>query len=260
MGGIRGVIGGPIRGASRGPRNRCTSAPGGRPELHRAIARRGVRGPKSASARPGPCTRPRSADALARREYHPARQTPASSSFVLGRRRRPAGTARRRPGGCGRSTLTPGRAGRSRGHGSGVPPSAPRHPPGEGAPAPAESSSAFQHDDITSPPSAGRRTPQALPSRSPPTSPGRPPASGSPGSAAGLSSRGDWSATARCSRPATNSSRNRSGPRVCTTALVTNSLATSTARSTRPSSSPHSRASGSAGSSAACSRHCQQVA
>jgi hypothetical protein len=44
-----------------------------------------VLGPKSASARPGPCTRPRSADALTRREYHPARQPPASRSFVLGR-------------------------------------------------------------------------------------------------------------------------------------------------------------------------------
>jgi hypothetical protein len=42
-----------------------------------------VRGPKSASARPGPCTRPRSADALTQREYHPARQTPASRSFLL---------------------------------------------------------------------------------------------------------------------------------------------------------------------------------
>ena len=39
--------------------------------------------PKSASARPGPCTRPRSADALTRREYHPARKRPASSSFLL---------------------------------------------------------------------------------------------------------------------------------------------------------------------------------
>jgi hypothetical protein len=67
--------------------------------------------PKSASARPGPCTRPRSADALTRREYHPARQTPASRSFVLGRQ--VAGELGR-PGGalaaCGRSTLTPGRA------------------------------------------------------------------------------------------------------------------------------------------------------
>jgi len=34
---------------------------------------------------------------------------------------------------CGRSTLTPGRAGWSRGHRSGVPPDAQRHPPGEGA-------------------------------------------------------------------------------------------------------------------------------
>ena len=72
-----------------------------------------VRGPKSASARPGPCARPRSADALARREYHPARQTPGSSSFVLGRWRRPQG----RPQGaaaCGRSSLTSGRVGWSR--------------------------------------------------------------------------------------------------------------------------------------------------
>jgi AraC-like DNA-binding protein len=42
-----------------------------------------IAGPGSASARPGPCTRPRSADALTRREYHPARQAPASSSFLL---------------------------------------------------------------------------------------------------------------------------------------------------------------------------------
>ena len=130
----QGTLGGPIRGG-----------PGGREiavERSRRAARNctgnsatgTVRGPKSASARPGPCTRPRSADALARREYHPARQAPASRSFVLGRRRRPAGTARGpswRP--AGRSTLTPGRAGWSRGHGSGVPPSAQRHPPGEGA-------------------------------------------------------------------------------------------------------------------------------
>ena len=39
--------------------------------------------PRSASARPGPCTRPRSADALTRREYHPVRQTPASRSYLL---------------------------------------------------------------------------------------------------------------------------------------------------------------------------------
>jgi hypothetical protein len=51
----------------------------------------------------------------------------------------PADLARRQPGnwrpagGCGGSSLTPGRAGWSRGHGSGVPPSAQRHPPGEGA-------------------------------------------------------------------------------------------------------------------------------
>jgi hypothetical protein len=93
-----------------------------------------AQGPKSASARPGPCTRPRSADALTRREYHPAR--PGVKVVPPRRRRRPAATARRPTGGCGGSTLTPGRAGWSRGHGSGVPPSAQRHPPGEGAAAP----------------------------------------------------------------------------------------------------------------------------
>ena len=67
-----------------------------------------ARGPKSASARPGPCTRPRSADALTRREYHPARQPPASRSFLLGRRRRPAGTARARAGGLRGLHLDPG--------------------------------------------------------------------------------------------------------------------------------------------------------
>ena len=59
-----------------------------------------VRGPKSASARPGPCTRPRSADALTRREYHPARQTPASRSYLLaagaGHLGRPSGVWRLR--------------------------------------------------------------------------------------------------------------------------------------------------------------------
>jgi len=49
------------------------------------------------------------------------------------RRRRRLGTAGRRTGGCGGSTLTPGRAGWSRWHGSGVPPSAQRHPPVEDA-------------------------------------------------------------------------------------------------------------------------------
>src|SRR4029453_7644982 len=49
-----------------------------------------VWGPKSASARPGPCTRPRSADALARREYHPARKRPASRHpTVVGVKGRP---------------------------------------------------------------------------------------------------------------------------------------------------------------------------
>jgi hypothetical protein len=86
-----------------------------------------VRGPGSASARPGPCTRPRSADALTRREYHPARQRPG---VKLVRPRPPLagqpGTARGWRAACGGSGLTPGRAGWSRGHGSGVPPSAPR--------------------------------------------------------------------------------------------------------------------------------------
>jgi len=72
-----------------------------------------VRGPGSASARPGPCTRPRSADALTRREYHPARQAPASSSFLLAAGA-VAGDGQAATGGCGGSSLTPGRAGWSR--------------------------------------------------------------------------------------------------------------------------------------------------
>ena len=47
----------------------CSLGATGWPELPLAIADDSeVRGPKSASARPGPCTRPRSADALTRRE------------------------------------------------------------------------------------------------------------------------------------------------------------------------------------------------
>src|SRR5512133_2503160 len=70
--------------------------------------------------------------------YHPARQTPASSSFLLAAGA-VAGDGQAATGGCGGSTLTPGRAGWPRGHGSGVPPDAQRPPPGEGATAPATS-------------------------------------------------------------------------------------------------------------------------
>ena len=87
----------------------------------------------------------------------------AISSFLLAATPT-AGTARGATSGCGGSSLTPGRAGWSRGHGSGVPPSAQRHPPGEGAAAPAGSSSTFQHapDDLAAlgrmlyPPGAGQ--------------------------------------------------------------------------------------------------------
>ena len=56
---------------------------GARPAMCRTIAPSVVRRPKSASAWPGPCTRPRSADALTRREYHPARQA-AGVKLVAG--------------------------------------------------------------------------------------------------------------------------------------------------------------------------------
>jgi hypothetical protein len=134
-GGIRGPLRGPIRVGTEERRNRCRSSWSHLDcRANSAVGR--VREPKSASARPGPCTWPRLADALTRREYHPARQASASSSFVLGRRPRTAGTARGQLAACGRSTLTPGRAGWSRGHGSGVPPDAQRHPPGEGVATP----------------------------------------------------------------------------------------------------------------------------
>jgi hypothetical protein len=71
-------------------------------------------------------------------KYHPAREAPGVKVVRPRPRCRRAGTARGRLGGRGRSTLTPGRAGWSRGHGSGVPPAAQRHPPGEGAAAPAD--------------------------------------------------------------------------------------------------------------------------
>jgi hypothetical protein len=46
-----------------------------------------ARGPKSASARPGPCTQPRSADALTRREIPPG---PTDAGVKLVRPRPPA--------------------------------------------------------------------------------------------------------------------------------------------------------------------------
>jgi hypothetical protein len=73
-----------------------------------------VRGRKSASARPGPCTRPRSADAPARRGYHPARQTAGVRSYLLAAVAASSGRPEGRLAACGRSSLTPGRAGWSR--------------------------------------------------------------------------------------------------------------------------------------------------
>jgi hypothetical protein len=73
-----------------------------------------VLGPKSASARPGPCTRPRSADALTRWELPPG---PIDAGVKLIRTRPPAPATGTTPGGaaaCGRSSLTPRQAGWSR--------------------------------------------------------------------------------------------------------------------------------------------------
>ena len=115
QGGIRGVIGEPIRGESRGPRNCCAAVRMAARNCLGNSTTGTVLGPKSASARPGPCTRPRSADALTRRGYHPARERPG---VKLVRPRPPIagqlGTAQRRRAACGRSSLTPGRAGWSR--------------------------------------------------------------------------------------------------------------------------------------------------
>jgi hypothetical protein len=101
-------------GTTREPSNRHASV-----ESHLKITRGNsttvtVLGPKSASVRPGPCTRPRSADTLTRRELPPG-PTDAGVKVVPPRRqRRRPGTARQPTGGCGGSTLTPGRAGWSR--------------------------------------------------------------------------------------------------------------------------------------------------
>ena len=67
-----------------------------------------VRGPGSASARPGPCTRPRSAHALTRREYHPPRQTPGVKLVHPRPPTRPAGTVLGRAGGLRALHLDPG--------------------------------------------------------------------------------------------------------------------------------------------------------
>ena len=108
-GGIRVLLGVPIRGGPAVPEiNPERSREPARISSSELAATVTVRGPKSASARPGPCTRPRSADALTRREYHPARQAPGVKLVPPRRRRRRAGTARRPAGGCGGSTLDPG--------------------------------------------------------------------------------------------------------------------------------------------------------
>jgi hypothetical protein len=107
-GGIKGPLEGPIQGAAAVPGNAVERAAGAPGITRGNSAMETVRGPKSASARPGPCTRPRSADALTRREYHPARQTPASRSVVLGRRRRRPGTAQGPAGGLRGLHLDPG--------------------------------------------------------------------------------------------------------------------------------------------------------
>ena len=132
--GIRVVVGVPIPVSAAQPNNSRNGAPK-RSEIARAnYVRRGRsegrnrprrgRDPAPGRVRPMPSpggntTRPD----RRRRQGH--------SSSAAARRR--AGTARGARAACGRSTLTPGRAGWSRGHRSGVPPDAQRHPPGEGA-------------------------------------------------------------------------------------------------------------------------------
>jgi hypothetical protein len=125
-------------GEARGPRNRCravrravrnylgNSAAGRVRGLDRP--RRG-RDPAPGRVRPMPSPGGNTTRPDSRR-----RQARSSSAAGAGQLGRPGGEL----AACGRSTLTPGRAGWSRGHGSGVPPSAQRHPPGEGAPAPAD--------------------------------------------------------------------------------------------------------------------------
>jgi hypothetical protein len=102
------VIRGPIRGESRG-REIAVERPAAAAGIASSNSTAGtVRGPKSASARPGPCTRPRSADALTRREIPPGptdarRQARSYSAAGVGHRDDPRVRAA-----CGRSSLTPG--------------------------------------------------------------------------------------------------------------------------------------------------------
>jgi hypothetical protein len=94
-GGVGGPLWGPIRGVQRG--REIAGERSGEPfGIVPANSTTGMAlGPKSASARPGPCTRPRSADALTRREYHPARQ---AAGVKLVRPRPPAPASRDGPG------------------------------------------------------------------------------------------------------------------------------------------------------------------
>jgi hypothetical protein len=94
-----------------------------------------VRGPRSASARPGPCTRPRSADALTRREIPPgptdARRQARSSSPRRRRLGRPGDGRRGLQLDPGSGRMVPmTRVGRSARRAA--------SPPGEGAAAPAD--------------------------------------------------------------------------------------------------------------------------
>src|SRR5215218_456310 len=118
---IKGGVEGPIKGGSRDPWRdpsrevpRCQQSRQSGPRASQnyspqlPVAAK-VRGPGSASARPGPCTRPRSADALTQREIPSG---PKAPGLKLVRPRPPTPASSGRPeGGAaagGRSSLTPG--------------------------------------------------------------------------------------------------------------------------------------------------------
>ena len=110
----QGTLGGPIRGGPGGPRNHCAAARMAARNCPLGIARLGWseglnrprRGRDPAPGRVRPMPSPGG-------KYHPARQTPASSSLLLAAGA-VAGDGQAATGGCGGSSLTPGRAGWSR--------------------------------------------------------------------------------------------------------------------------------------------------
>jgi hypothetical protein len=132
-GGIRGPLRGPIRGETEGTRDHCRAVRRAGPNCIRGIARRGRPGAEiclgaAGDSAPGRVRPMPSPGGNTRPDKHrrQGRSSSAADADQLGRPERPVAA-------CGRSSLTPGRAGWSRGHAFGRSALRAAAPPGEGA-------------------------------------------------------------------------------------------------------------------------------